>query len=323
MPNHSTHAAVATTTQQPVSAAVAPVVGRERELALLGAAVRSGRDIVLEGPPGTSKTTMLRFITESWGTTIFLVEGNADLTPGKLIGHHDPARVIRDGYVADSFLPGPLIEAMTTGGFLYLEELNRAPEDALNTLLTAMGERRITVPRVATFVAAPTFRVIASMNPLDDVGTARLSMGMADRFCRLHIDYQDRRAESDIVALRAAEPAAGRDPALLDRLIDDAVAVTRATRHHPDVRQGSSVRGAIDAVLLALDLIDPMDDAGLVATGAERAADSTYRQVVLDALLVALTGRIHVEESSESTAESIVRQLWEERLLGQARAEPG
>lgn len=322
MPNNSRRAAGAST-PQPASGAIAPVVGRERELVLLGAAVRSGRDIVLEGPPGTSKTTMLRFITESWGNRIFLVEGNADLTPGKLIGHHDPARVIRDGYVADSFLPGPLIEAMTTGGFLYLEELNRAPEDALNTLLTAMGERRITVPRVATFEAAPTFRVIASMNPLDDVGTARLSMGMADRFCRLHIDYQDRPAERDIVALRAAEPAAGRDPALFDRLIDDAVAVTRATRHHPDVRQGSSVRGAIDAVLLALDLIDPIDDVTLVVSGPGRAADSTYRSVVLDALLVALTGRIHVEESSESSAESIVRQLWEEHLLEQARAEPG
>ena len=43
-------------------------------------------------------------------------------------------------------MAGPLVEAMRTGGFLYVEEFNRAPEDTLNTLLTAMAERRITVP---------------------------------------------------------------------------------------------------------------------------------------------------------------------------------
>jgi MoxR-like ATPase len=42
------------------------VIGRERELELLLAAVNTGRDIVLEGPPGTSKTTMLRAITAEW-----------------------------------------------------------------------------------------------------------------------------------------------------------------------------------------------------------------------------------------------------------------
>ena len=64
---------------------------------------------------------------------------------------------------------------MRAGGFLYIEEFNRAPEDTLNTLLTAMAERRIAVPRVGTVEALPTFRVVASMNPYDNVGTARLS----------------------------------------------------------------------------------------------------------------------------------------------------
>ena len=31
------------------------------------------------------------------------VEGNADLTPAKLLGHHNPARVLRDDYRADNF----------------------------------------------------------------------------------------------------------------------------------------------------------------------------------------------------------------------------
>lgn len=99
-------------------------------------------------------------------------------------------------------MPGPLIEAMRTGGFLYVEEFNRAPEDTLNTLLTAMAEREIAVPVVGTVAAAPSFRVIASMNPYDNVGTVRLSTSVHDRFCRLSVAYQDAEAEREIVARR-------------------------------------------------------------------------------------------------------------------------
>lgn len=74
----------------------AHLVGRERELTLVLAAVAAGRDIILEGPPGTSKSTLLRAITAEWSIPLVFVEGNADLTPSKLIGHHNPARVLRE-----------------------------------------------------------------------------------------------------------------------------------------------------------------------------------------------------------------------------------
>jgi len=91
------------------------VVGRARELELLLAAVAAGRDILLEGPPGTSKTTMLKAITGQWGIPLVLVEGNAELTPAKLIGHHHPARVLREDYSSENFVPGPLVEALHRG----------------------------------------------------------------------------------------------------------------------------------------------------------------------------------------------------------------
>ncbi len=129
--------------------------GRERELTLTLAAVAGGRDIILEGPPGTSKSTLLRAITAEWGIPFVFVEGNADLTPAKLVGHHNPARVLREDYSEDNFVDGPLLEAMREGGFLYIEEFNRAPEDTLNTLLTAMAERRVAVPRAARSRPSP------------------------------------------------------------------------------------------------------------------------------------------------------------------------
>src|SRR5260370_18569371 len=111
--------------------------------------------MLIEGPPGTSKSTLLSAITLEWGVPLVFVEGNADLTPSRLIGHHNPARVLREDYSADNFVDGPLLEAMREGGFLYIEELNRAPEDTLNTLLTAMAEREVAVPRVDALLRIP------------------------------------------------------------------------------------------------------------------------------------------------------------------------
>ena len=285
------------------------LVGRERELELVLSAVAAGRDIVLEGPPGTSKTTLLRAITTEWGIPLLFVEGNADLTPSRLIGHHNPARVLREDYSAENFVPGPLVEAMREGGFLYIEEFNRAPDDTLNTLLTAMAERQVTVPRVGTTTAKATFRVIASMNPYDNVGTVRLSTSISDRLCRLSVDYQDDAAERGIVALRTGL-------SLADRLVADAVALTRATRVHPDVRQGSSVRGAIDTALIATEVSE--------LRGVPDREDERYPQVVFDAMTVALSGRIHLDEAAETTPELVLRQIWEDHfLLGPHTAAPG
>ena len=63
-----------------------------------------------------------------------------------------------------------------------------------------------------------------------------------------------------------------------ERLVADAVAVTRATRTHADVRQGSSVRGAIDTVLVAEQLLLLRGEDG-------------YRETLYDAMVVALSGR--------------------------------
>jgi MoxR-like ATPase len=295
------------------------LVGRERELELILAAVAAGRDLLLEGPPGTSKSTLLRAITAEWGIPFVFVEGNADLTPTRLIGHHNPARVLQEDYRPENFVDGPLLEAMREGGFLYIEEFNRAPEDTLNSLLTSMAEREVTVPRVGTVVARPTFRVIASMNPYDNVGTTRLSSSVLDRLCRLAVTYQDEMAEQGIVSLRTG---AGPEEAL----ITDAVAVTRATRVHPDLRQGSSVRGAIDLTLVAWELLGLRGQTGELPSGRleDGPARRAYAETVYDAMVVALSGRVQVDETVGATPEQVLRQIWEDHfVLAPAVAEPG
>ncbi|QTI68624.1 AAA family ATPase [Gordonia polyisoprenivorans] len=300
------------------SAVATEIVGRDRELDLVLAAVAAGRDMILEGPPGTSKSTLLRAITAHWGIPLMLVEGNADLTPSRLVGHHNPARVLKEDYRPDNFVDGPLLQAMRSGGFLYVEEFNRAPEDTVDTLLTAMAERVITVPRVGTIVAADSFRIVASMNPYDNVGTTRLSTSVHDRMCRLVVDYQDDAAEREIVRRRTGSGS--------DRIVNDSVALTRATRIRDDIRQGSSVRGAIDLALITAQLC-AMRGVPVPADGAvppPRDLPTDYTATVLDAMMVALSGRIHLDDTAFTTPEGVLTEIWQDHfVLDPAAAEPG
>ncbi len=277
------------------------VVGRRRELELVVAALAADRHIVLEGPPGTGKSTLLRAVAHELGIGFEFVEGNAELTPARLVGHFDPARVLIDGYAPDVFVDGPLIAAMTSGALLYIEEINRIPEETLNVLITVMSEQELHVPRFGKVACAPGFRLVAAMNPFDAVGTARISSAVYDRMCRLSMTYQSATDEVAIVerGLEAHRNDRAGPTAVDARWIGLIVELVRRTRDHDDLRVGSSVRGALDAALVAATL------AQLRGLPVENPS------VGLDAAIVALSGRVRLREGSQRTSEGIITELWE------------
>jgi MoxR-like ATPase len=191
----------------------------------------------------------------------------------------------------DAFMDGPLVTAMRDGSLLYVEEINRVPEETLNVLVTVMSEGDLSVPRLGRIVAAPGFRLVAAMNPFDSVGTARISGAIYDRVCRVTVGYQSQADEVAIVS---------RNVDGLDATwIDGVVRVVRATREHGDLRTGSSVRGAIDTALVARSL------------GSLRGLAPTAASVARDAALTSLSGRVRLREGVSRTAEDVILEIWD------------
>lgn len=264
------------------------VVGRKTEIQLILTALHAGKHILLEGPPGTSKSTLLRAIAKETGMPFYIVEGNIDLTPAKVVGHFNPSGVLKDSYQTEHFEQGPLTKAMEEGGILYIEEFNRMPADVSNVLISPMEEGEIAIPRYGSITAAPSFTVIAAQNPYDDVGTVRVSKAFMDRVCLIKMEYQNKEEEQEIVQRRTG--------VLHPDITGLAVDMVRRTREHSDLKVGSSIRGAIDLV----DLL----------TGLQKLDGRTEHNLLLAARM-ALSNKIWLNEMTEKKADEIVEEILE------------
>ena len=232
------------------------IIGREKEITELTSAIQAERNILIEGPVGVGKTVLAHAVASVLGRKMIRVDGDSRFTEQKLTGWFDPSLVLKKGYSDKTFVEGPLVQAMSEGAILFINELNRMPEAVQNILLPAIDEGLVQIPQLKTIKAKPGFLVVATQNPREFVATSHLSEALMDRMEWIQLQYQNQDEEKQIVA-QVTEFT--KEP-----FLTMAVALVRLTRNHPKIKRGASVRAAI-AILKILKTKEEMSESNFWA----------------------------------------------------------
>lgn len=264
------------------------IIGLDKEIALMIKALQKGIPVILEGESGTGKTEMAKAVAKFLGKEIFRVDGDQELTSMKMQGWFDPPLVIKNGYSWDSFVPGPLIDAMRKNGVFFFNEVNRAPLEAINGILAAIDEKMIHIPRLGSIKAEDGFISIFTANPLDRVGTNPLPQAFFDRCLWIQVGHLNLEQAMMIVEMRTKEKN--------KELVKTMCQIVENSRLHPDVTSGGSVRAAIFMTKIAQVYI-------------QNGEDPLTRESLIALATSALIKNIKLRYDSELTEEALLEQL--------------
>ena len=166
------------------------IVGQEKMLDLMIAAIMSRGHILLEGVPGIAKTLAAKLMAKSLDIPFSRIQFTPDLMPSDVLG----TTVFNPQNSSFEFKKGPIFSQV-----ILIDEINRAPAKTQAALFEVMAERQITVDGVTYPLEAP-FIVIATQNPIEQEGTYRLPEAQLDRFLfKIHIDYPNLEEEIEIL----------------------------------------------------------------------------------------------------------------------------
>lgn len=228
------------------------VVGKEKIKELLLVTLLSGGHLLIEGLPGTAKTTVARVFAQVIGGEFKRIQFTPDMLPTDITGFYIYST---DG--SSRFVPGPI-----HANIVLADELNRATPRTQAALVEAMQESQVTVEGVTHVLPSP-FMLIASQLPYGGAGTYPLTEVQVDRFLlRTWSGYPPEEEEKEIVGNidriedQAVESVtqsqeiletrrAVRNIHLSEKVRDYIISLVKYVRQDPDVLDSPSPRASI------------------------------------------------------------------------------
>ncbi len=256
----SNESRVVTQAQKVISQVRRVVVGKDKTLLWVLAAIMAKGHILLEDIPGVGKTTMALAFSRTLGLSYNRVQFTPDVLPSDVTGYS----ILNQATGKMTYQPG----AVLCNLFL-ADELNRATSRTQSALLEAMEEGQVTVDGVSHKLPDP-FVVIATQNPTGAAGTQLLPDSQMDRFTvRLSLGYPNPKDEMAMVLNRQGQDPlqslgqllAPTDVALLQETVAHThvstdvvkyiVELISATRQHEDIARGASPRATLAVTAMA------------------------------------------------------------------------
>ena len=230
------------------------VVGKEQPIRQCATAMIVGGHILLEDNPGTGKTQLARGLANSIDMSFKRIQFTPDLLPSDVVGvtYYDQKNSEFE------YREGPIFASVVLA-----DEINRASPKTQSALLEVMEEQKVTVDGETHTVPQP-FMVIATQNPIEQLGTYKLPEAQMARFLikttigypshdvsvsiLKQVNVTDRASTvhavltgNDVLRMRAISETVHLDDAILEYI----VRLVEATRHNERIQVGSSMRGAL------------------------------------------------------------------------------
>ena len=246
-------------TEAVVAAAGQVILGKSRQIRLAMACILARGHLLIEDVPGVGKTTLSHALARLLGLDYQRIQFTSDLLPADVLG----VSIFDRETSSFRFHPGPIFAQI-----ILADEINRASPKAQSALLEAMEEHQVTVEGETRPLPEPFF-VIATQNPMHQVGTFPLPESQLDRFLmRINLGYPDAKAERELLkGAERREMISQLEPAMTgaqlmelqksvpamqvtDALLDYVQQLINHTRHSPRFTQGLSPRAGV-AILRA------------------------------------------------------------------------
>jgi MoxR-like ATPase len=230
------------------------ILGKQPQLRLCLACLLARGHLLIEDIPGVGKTTLAHALARTLGLSYQRIQFTSDLLPADIIG----VSVFEPESGQFRFHRGPVFAQLVLA-----DEVNRATPKAQSALLEAMEEHQVTADG-QTYPLSEPFFVIATQNPLYQVGTFPLPESQLDRFLmRVELGYPEAALERQLLLgrdrrdlLATLEPALTPQQLLQlqgavprvhasEALLDYVQAIARFTRQSADFEAGLSPRAVI------------------------------------------------------------------------------
>ncbi len=165
------------------------VIGQHHVIDSVFRAIFSNGHILFEGVPGIAKTLMVRTVSQTMGCSFARIQFTPDLLPSDITGLTSYQK--EKGFY---IIKGPVF-----ANFILADEINRAPPKVQSALLECMQEKQVTIGHETLQLPVPFF-VMATQNPLEQVGTYPLPEAQVDRFLfKLQVGYPTKDDEIEIL----------------------------------------------------------------------------------------------------------------------------
>ena len=166
------------------------VVGKDEPLHLALACLLARGHLLIEDIPGVGKSTLAQALAATLGLKYARIQFTSDLLPADVLG----VSIFDERAQSFRFHPGPIFNSVVLA-----DEINRAPPKTQSALLEAMEERQVSHDGQTRKLPDPFF-VIATQNPIEQIGAYPLPESQLDRFLMaIELGYPDAAAERELL----------------------------------------------------------------------------------------------------------------------------